>query len=61
MWDSLQPQDQRGAEILNWILSNDLHILNGSSATWTSQTTGYDSILTSPSLGATSQQKHPGD
>ena len=61
MWDSLQPQDQRGAKILNWILSNDLHILNGGSATWTSQITGYDSIPTSPSVGATSQQKHPGD
>ena len=61
MWESLQPQDQRGAKILNWILSNDLHILNGGSATWTSQITGYDSISTSPSVGATSQQKHPGD
>ena len=28
MWDSLQPQGQRGDEILDWILDNDLHILN---------------------------------
>ena len=33
MWDSSQPQDQRGDKILDCILDNDLHILNGGSAT----------------------------
>ena len=33
MWDSLQPQGQRGDEILDWILDNDLHILNDGCAT----------------------------
>ena len=33
MWDPLQPQDQRGNKILDWILDNDLHILNDGSAT----------------------------
>ena len=43
MWDSLQPQDQRGDEILDWILDNDLHILNDGSATRTSRITRNDS------------------
>ena len=43
MWDSSQPQDQRGDEILDWILDNDLHILNDGSATRTSRITGNDS------------------
>ena len=43
MWDSSQPQDQRGDKILDCILDNDLHILNGGSATWTSRITGKDS------------------
>ena len=42
MWEPLQPQDQRGDEILHWILDNDLHILNDGSATQTSQITGND-------------------
>ena len=33
MWDPIQPQDQRGDKILDWILDNDLHILNDGSAT----------------------------
>ena len=36
MWDPIQPQNQRGDEILDWILDNVLHILNGGSATRTS-------------------------
>ena len=40
MWDSLQPQDQRGDEIVDWILDNDLHILTDGSATRTSRITG---------------------
>ena len=36
MWDPIQSQDQRGDEILDWILDNDLHILNDGSATRTS-------------------------
>ena len=43
LWDSLQPYDQRGDEILDWILDNDLHILNDGSATRTSRITGNDS------------------
>ena len=43
MWDPIQPQDQRGDEILDWILDNDLHILNDGSATRTSRFTGNDS------------------
>ena len=43
MWDSSQPQDQRGDAILDWILDNDLHILNKGSATRTSRITGNDS------------------
>ena len=39
MWDSLQPQDQRGDEILD----NNLHILNDGSATRISRITGNDS------------------
>ena len=41
--DSSQPQDQRGDEILTWILDNDLHILNDGSATRTSWIIGNDS------------------
>ena len=43
VWDSSQPQDQRGDEILDWILDNDLHILNDGSATRTSRITSNDS------------------
>ena len=43
MWDPIQPQDQHGDEILDWILDNDLHILNNGSATRTSWITGNDS------------------
>ena len=43
MWDPIQPQDQRGDEILDWILDNDLHILSDGSATRTSRITGNDS------------------
>ena len=45
MWDSLQPQDQRGDEILDWILDNDndLHILGDGFATQTSRIIRNDS------------------
>ena len=43
MWDPIQPQDHRGDEILDWILDNDLYILNDGSATRTSRFTGNDS------------------
>ena len=43
MWDPIQPQDQHGDEILDWMLDNNLHILNDGSATRTSQITGNDS------------------
>ena len=43
MWDTLQPQDQHDDEILDWILDNNLHILNYGSATQTSQITSNDS------------------
>ena len=43
MWDSFQPQKQRGNEILDWILDNGLHIINDGSATRTSRSTGNDS------------------
>ena len=43
MWDAIQPQDHRGDGILDWILDNDLHILNDGSATRTSRITGNDS------------------
>ena len=33
---SSQPQDQRGDKILDWILDNDLHILNDGPATQSS-------------------------
>ena len=42
MWDPIQPQDRRGDEILDWILDNDLHILNEGSATRNSRITGND-------------------
>ena len=45
MWDPLQLQDQRGDEILNWILDSDPQILNDGSATRTSRITGNDSTL----------------
>ena len=45
MLDSLQPQEQRGDEILDWILDNDLHILNDGSATRTCRITGNDSSV----------------
>ena len=44
MWDSLQPQDQRGNEILDWIFDNDLHVLNDGSDTRTSRITSNDSL-----------------
>ena len=40
MWDPIQPQDQRGDKILDWILDNDLNILNDGCATRTSRITG---------------------
>ena len=43
MWDSSQPQDQRSDEILDWILDNDLYVLDDGSATRTSRITGNDS------------------
>ena len=43
MWDYSQLQDQRGDEILEWILNNNLHILNDGSATRTSRITDNDS------------------
>ena len=43
MWDSIQTQDHRSDEILDWILDNDRHILNDGSATQTSRVTGNDS------------------
>ena len=43
LWDSLQPHDQRGDEIVDWILDNDLHILNDGSVTRISRITGNDS------------------
>ena len=61
MWDPLQPTYSHGDKILNWILDNDLHILNDGSATWTSRITSNDSTLTSPSVGAITQQKYPGN
>ena len=33
MWDSFQPQNQRGDKILDWTLDNHLHILNCGCAT----------------------------
>ena len=41
---SLQPQDQRGDVILDWVLDNDLHNLNNGYATRTSRITGNDNI-----------------
>ena len=43
MWDSFQPQDECGNEILDWILDNDLHILSDGSATRTSRINRNDS------------------
>ena len=43
MLDSFQPQDHHGNKIIDWIFSNDLHILNDGSATRTSRITGNDS------------------
>ena len=60
MWDSFQPQDQCGSEIFDWILNNDLHILNDSSATQASQISANGSTLDSPSVGVTGQRKHLG-
>ena len=45
MWEPVQPQDQRGDEILDWILNNNLHILNDGSAKRTSRITGNDTTL----------------
>ena len=43
MWDPIQPQDQCGDEILDWILDNDLRILDNGFANRTSRITGNDS------------------
>ena len=43
MWDSSQPHDQHGDEVLDWILDSDLHILNDGSATRTSRITSNGS------------------
>ena len=61
IWDSLQPQDQCGGENLDWILDNDLHILNDGSATPTSGITGNDSTSDISFVGATGQRKQLGD
>ena len=55
MRDPLQLQDQHGGRILDWILDNDLHILNDGSATRTSQITGNDSTPDISFVGATGQ------
>ena len=42
IWNLIQPQDQRGDEILDWILDNDLYIRNEGAATRTSRIAGND-------------------
>ena len=50
IWDSFQPQNQRGDEILDWILDSDLHILNDGSTTRTSRITAMIAPPPSPSV-----------
>ena len=61
MWDPIQPQDQRGDEILDWILNNDLHILNDGPALELVESLEMTAPPTSPFVGATGQQNHSGD
>ena len=55
MWDPIQPQDQRGDEILDWILNNDLHILNDGSALELVESLEMTAPPTSPFVGVTGQ------
>ena len=55
MWDPIQPQDQRGDKILDWILDNDLHILNDGFATRISRITGTAATPASLFVEATGQ------
>ena len=61
LWDPLQPPDSRGDKILDWIIDNDLYILNDGSATQTSCVTSNDRLLTSHSLAAIGQPRHLGN
>ena len=44
LWDPLQPPDSSGETIWDWILDDDLHILNNGSTTRTSHITSNSSI-----------------
>ena len=54
MWDSFQPQEQHGNEILDWILNNAMLLELVESPVMTAPPT-------SPFVGATGQRKHLGD
>ena len=43
LWDEIQPPDDRGEELLDWILDKDLTILNDGSPTRVSRITGNES------------------
>jgi hypothetical protein len=43
VWDNIQPEDERGTELLEWASTNDLSILNDSSVTRHSRSTGNGS------------------
>ena len=60
MWDSSQPQEERGNEILGWILDNDLHILKMALLLELVESPVMTAPPTSPFVGATGQQKHLG-
>ena len=39
LWDSVQPSDGRGEEIEDWLIDNDLNLLNDGSPTRVNRTT----------------------
>ena len=43
LWDSTQPSDNRGEEVTDWLIENDLSVLNDGSSTRHSRTTGTGS------------------
>ena len=45
LWDHVQPPDAWGDKITDWIINNDLHVLNDGSPTRTSRITGNHTRL----------------
>jgi hypothetical protein len=45
MWDSIQPTDARGDNLADWIMDNELELLNNGDPTRKNPETGNDNFL----------------